>query len=499
MPRMGGIPPPVYEYWDTVLYWCFLTGVDLFQLQLSTSTNNQKKFLHILVGLSCACPDHLGFDESILWEKDGKKHVLVAWHGDPADSAGEVVLDKIIFISDALHGCGTTIWAGLLYPLSSQPRQEPRQIVVKDSWINPPQKFTEGSILAKLNEAGVRGVPKLLHKQQVTGPHPSHPNIKVNRSTHFLRTLLSDISIPSYHIRVLSRLLTEPLGKWLMDFSSLAELLVAFIDYVLSGLWSIYLSSANWILAVHKDTIDKANILHRDISLLNLLLIGLDDDSSFDFVIHSHLSPETHQSLLHKLQRISHWGLLADWGYAVPLYAVKPPSPVDATTPAFCHQPTSAVVSSSPLTPFTIDETPTSPVPVPDDLDETVVPVRYHSFHGGSASTGSVSAICWHKPTLLDCKLTVLTLQQMSEICGGHCNSQSLAVDWLAHYNNAEIGGLGLKFISESIATWLQRSHLSSVLLRLNILLFISPLLNSGHFDNACNSYNGLWGLWGRI
>jgi len=111
--------------------------------------------------------------------------------------------------------------------------------------------------------------------------------------------------------------------------------------------------------------------------LLNLLLIGLDDDSSFDFVIHSHLSPETRQSLLHKLQRISRRGLLADWGYAVPLYAVKPPSPVDATTPAFCHQPTSAVVSSSPLTPFIIDETPTSPVPVPDDLDETVVPVRF--------------------------------------------------------------------------------------------------------------------------
>ena len=207
---------------------------------LSTSTidiNQQpEEFLRILVGLSCARPDHLGFDESILWEKDGKKRVLVAWHGDPADSAGEVVLDKIIFISDALHGRGTTVWAGLLYPPSSQPRQEPRQIVVKDSWINPLRKFTEGSILAKLNEAGVRGVPKLLHEQQVTGPHPSHPNIKVNQSTHFLRTLLSDISIPSYHIRVLSRLLTEPLGKRLMDFSSLAELLVVFIDYVLSRL-----------------------------------------------------------------------------------------------------------------------------------------------------------------------------------------------------------------------------------------------------------------------
>ena len=215
---------------------------------LSTSTidiNKQpEEFLRILVGLSCARRDYLRFDETILWEKDGRKRVLVAWYRDPVEG-GEVVLDKIIFISDALHGCGTTVWAGLLYPPSSQPQQEPRWIVVKDSWIDPLRKFTEGSILARLNEAGIRGVPKLLHEQQVTRPHPTHPNIQVNQSTHFLRSLLSDVNITNYHARVLSRLLTELLGKQLMDFSSLTELLVAFIDYVLSMYNKIYLLSAN--------------------------------------------------------------------------------------------------------------------------------------------------------------------------------------------------------------------------------------------------------------
>lgn len=70
----------------------------------------------------------------------------------------------------------------------------------------------EGGILAKLNEAGIRGVPKLLHKQQVQGPHPSHSDIKANQSTHFLRTLLSNINIPG-HIHVLSCLLMELLRK----------------------------------------------------------------------------------------------------------------------------------------------------------------------------------------------------------------------------------------------------------------------------------------------
>lgn len=88
-----------------------------------------------------------------------------------------------------------------------------------------------------------------------------------------------------------------------------------------------------------------------------------------------------HQSLLGKLQRISRRGLLADWGYAVPFYPLdtaKPPSPVDATPDhdTIHHQSTSAVASSSLLTSLsTLDETPTSPIAFPGDLDEDTIPV----------------------------------------------------------------------------------------------------------------------------
>ena len=194
----------------SIVLMFFDRGGSLLTMPIDINQQSEE-FLHILVGLLCAPLSHLRFNETVLWEKDGKKCVLVAWHGDSAEG-GEVVLDKLIFISDALHGCGTTVWAALMYPPSSQPQQPLHQIVVKDSWIDPLQKFTEGSILAKLNEAGVRGVPKLLHEQQVQGPHPSHPNIKVNQSTHLLRTLLSNINIPNYHVCVLSCLLTELFG-----------------------------------------------------------------------------------------------------------------------------------------------------------------------------------------------------------------------------------------------------------------------------------------------
>ena len=121
--------------------------------------------------------------------------------------------------------------------------------------------------------------------------------------------------------------------------------------------------------------------------MFNLLLIALHNDSSFDFVIHSDLSPETRQSLLGKLQRISRRGLLADWGYAVPLSsdAAKPPSPVDAITPAVYHQPATVVASSSPLTSLTnLDEILMSPITVPEDLDETVVPVQFLEANSAS-------------------------------------------------------------------------------------------------------------------
>jgi len=192
-----------------------------------------EEFLQILVGLLRAPPGRIGFDETVFWGKDGRKHLLVAWKGN---SEAEVVLNQLIFISDALHGRGTTVWAASMYvpsPESCQPTL-PREIVVKDSWIDPLQKFTEGGILAKLNEAGVEGVPRLIHEQQVQGPHPSIPNFNVNQSTHIIRTLLSQVNTHNYHIRVLSRLLTEPLGQEIMNFSSLAKLLVVFIDYVLS-------------------------------------------------------------------------------------------------------------------------------------------------------------------------------------------------------------------------------------------------------------------------
>ena len=347
---------------------------------------NPEDFLRILIGLSCAPLCHIGFDETVITHADGKKRVLVAWTGNLVGS--EVIMDHVLFISDALHGRGTTIWTALMH---SDPQKAPRRIVVKDSWIDPLRKFTEGGILAQLNKAGVKGVPKLIHEQQVQGPHPSLPDFKVNQSTHFLRALLSPTKFHHYHVRVLSHLLTEPLGQRIFGFSSLAELLVAFIDYVLSKSLCILHFYLLTPYSVHKDAILKANVLHRDMSLLNFLLVlwnRSDTEYSWDFVRSSHLSPEAQESLLRKLEGVSHQGHLADWGYAVPYCPnnafnfplhndmnTKVTTPERNTELPDVVQSANLEAASSPLTSLSTLEVPTSPIA--DDSDENAIPIRH--------------------------------------------------------------------------------------------------------------------------
>ncbi|KAI6111917.1 hypothetical protein EV401DRAFT_1890587 [Pisolithus croceorrhizus] len=108
--------------------------------------NNPDVFLHILLGISTAPIETIGFNETVFWDHDDKKKkVLVVWKGSSSkDNKGNptVSLEQLIFISDMLHSHGTTIWASSMKDPTSPTAQ--RQIIVKDSWIDPLWKFTEG-------------------------------------------------------------------------------------------------------------------------------------------------------------------------------------------------------------------------------------------------------------------------------------------------------------------------------------------------------------------
>ena len=208
---------------------------------------NPEIFLHIIVSLTTASFFQLGFNVLLL-NDSGDKCVMIAWKGGLETK--EVTIENLLFISDIMHGCGTTVWGCSMDFKSNNPDSTSdsesvalrwphmqRSVVIKDSWIDPLWKYTEESILALLNATGVIGIPMLVHKEQVQGPHPTRPNALINKSTHLLQSILSEASYSAdhrqYQLQVLLWLITKPIGFEILGFNSLAELLIMFIDYVM--------------------------------------------------------------------------------------------------------------------------------------------------------------------------------------------------------------------------------------------------------------------------
>lgn len=305
-------------------------------------------FLRIVVGLAKASFSQLGFDVSLL-DETGSKRVLVAWKG--GGDVTEVTIDSLLFISDIMHGRGTTVWRGSMDDSENNSHSSnhrwPRTrtgVVIKDSWIDPLRRYTEGTILKLLNAAGVAGVPTLLHEEQVQGPHPTQPGVLCNLSTHLLRSLLSEASRSAHHrryqLRVLSRLISIPVGVEVLKFNSLAELLIAFIDYILGNvdLFVRWFHSPFTCNPAHRDALKKAGILHRDISLFNLLLVrSAESEERLEFLDGL---PRGTRDLRQKIEKfVSHRGLLGDWGYTVPINATTSQPATGLPTPDLDSNP----------------------------------------------------------------------------------------------------------------------------------------------------------------
>ncbi|KIM51468.1 hypothetical protein SCLCIDRAFT_33424 [Scleroderma citrinum Foug A] len=135
-------------------------------------------------------------------------------------------------------------------------------ILVKDSWINPVWKYMEGRILSILNKHGIKGVPTLIHEQQIKGG--------------------------KYFLQVLSHIITQPVGDLITKFSCLGELLVVFLDY----------------LVAHKDAVEITNILHHDMSLPNLILTPSQGQSTHVKFM-QHLPKSTQEALCTRIEGLS--------------------------------------------------------------------------------------------------------------------------------------------------------------------------------------------------
>ncbi|KAL4069013.1 hypothetical protein J3A83DRAFT_4188935 [Scleroderma citrinum] len=273
-----------------------------------------------------------------------------------------IELTRVLFISDNLFSQGTMVWEGMMKERGTSSMQT-KQVAMKDLWIDPLQKYTEGKILSILNMHKIKGVSTLVHKEQVKAPYPSTiDNIQVNHSTHFLQAYLAQYKTNAYYLHVLSHIITQPVGNLITEFSCLGELLVAFIDYVV-------------------------------------------DDNHLEFIQKiSGLSAAEKAALCTRIVNVKQQGVLADWGYAVPM--TEPTTITDlVTTTSLIEQPSQVQYKSSnfvPIMPVNSKGTLTSLSLVSDLTKEDDIALAM-----GPASTGSDpqhtidTSPLYHTPSML--------------------------------------------------------------------------------------------------
>ncbi|KAK7042435.1 hypothetical protein R3P38DRAFT_2890462 [Favolaschia claudopus] len=181
-----------------------------------------------------ADPAVLGYDPSIVKGKLGR-YIKVA--GDRYD------IEETLFISDVIRGRGTVCW---------RVRRGEKVLVIKDTWADDSRDVTEAEILQQA--AGVVGVPRVVAAEDV--------EVNGVSDTENLRSNLPGFAdlLQLIEKRTHVRLVLDPYGHPLVTFKTRKELISALLD----------------VVKVHED-LWKARILHRDISVNNILLVNPDD------------------------------------------------------------------------------------------------------------------------------------------------------------------------------------------------------------------------------
>jgi hypothetical protein len=280
-----------------------------------------KEFLRILLGIAFGDGTLLGFDPTISPIMNGRRIIRIVKEG----TEWVIVVGQLIFLSGSLHGWGTTVWSGVVTEFNFPGLADGETVVVKDCFVEPMRRHTEGKILTILEEFGIEGVLRLFHEQQVQTRHLENENLLINQATHILHSLVTD-PLPQdckYHLWVHTRMVSTPKGDPIYEFSSLAELLVGIVNSLQgeSHLTDILEPAVTHKSIAHLNPFVKAGVLHRDISLFNLLFVALVEGKqrAMKFLQTSGLSEDEAAQPTQKIaDNVARRGLLADWGYMIP-------------------------------------------------------------------------------------------------------------------------------------------------------------------------------------
>ncbi|KAI6023291.1 hypothetical protein EDC04DRAFT_2606791 [Pisolithus marmoratus] len=112
-----------------------------------------RAFLHILMGITFGDGVVLGFDSTISPIKGGRKKIQIIKNGQEYF----IAVSELLFISGLLHGQGMTVWSSVITLDDFPGLAEGQKVVVKDSFVDPLQQYTQGKILKILEESEIEG------------------------------------------------------------------------------------------------------------------------------------------------------------------------------------------------------------------------------------------------------------------------------------------------------------------------------------------------------
>ncbi|KAF8588393.1 hypothetical protein K439DRAFT_1629854 [Ramaria rubella] len=204
---------------------------------------NSAVFCAILSGISSLQEDSIGFDLTIATDKE---HTFIKTResDDPRGLSYRVVRE--LYHSDHLLSRGTIVWAVSLAGQGGD-------LVIKDTWV--PSAFEKGKqneavLLRRARRKGVMdGIAQLRHYEEIQ-VGAIMDTVVNNRQMAFSRS--AAFNIEKRHVRLVFSTFGVPLDH----FTSKLELVAAFHDCVMA----------------HRELYFKAGIIHRDISVGNLLI-----------------------------------------------------------------------------------------------------------------------------------------------------------------------------------------------------------------------------------
>ncbi|EPQ61234.1 hypothetical protein GLOTRDRAFT_109367 [Gloeophyllum trabeum ATCC 11539] len=198
-------------------------------------------FLRIFTAIMFSDREYLGYDPSITTLDDGSRIVTV--------KGKSYVIKKRIYFSPSILGRGTSCW---------QATRDGVTYAIKDYWTDVTREFTEAEFLEEARNAGIENVCQLVDEEILTFRGKEDTTDLVRPA---IRAKKGKKKYPKQDCRVHRRLVLQPFAESIVEFETKRELIKAFID----------------VIQAHKALLEKVGILHRDISLNNIMLAATRD------------------------------------------------------------------------------------------------------------------------------------------------------------------------------------------------------------------------------